>query len=277
VFFSTTTTPGSSAQITFYGSAITLYGATSNAYSVSIDGQPAEAFNVTETASVDRPNTLLFYDGGLGEDEHVLTLTKLGSGSGQEQPGSYLDLDYAMVSAWREEQSTPNTNVPVSLQTPPSAGARGLGPGAIAGLAVGLWALAGFICVFGYMLWRRRRNRSLRQLDYEATQRSEVRPSSVSMASVAVDSFIPDAPPPAYYSSSSIPGTPARSKHVPVSAPVSALESRRSSVMMAEPAFSPSDERPRPSHLPRTRALPEPMSLSRNRFDEKVETWRTDR
>ncbi|EIN11123.1 hypothetical protein PUNSTDRAFT_133172 [Punctularia strigosozonata HHB-11173 SS5] len=87
--------PNAAATLTFFGNAVSVYGATSGnhgPYSVSLDGLPGQNYNGSQIHF--RPQMLLYYASGLPTTQHSLVLTNTGNGS------TFTDIDFAIVSRW---------------------------------------------------------------------------------------------------------------------------------------------------------------------------------
>jgi hypothetical protein len=81
---------------------VTIWGATNDQFSVSVDDAAPTSYNVTEGVPVDRPNALLFHASGLASGQHSIQVVKMG------RVGSYLDLDDVQVSSLAGSQSIAN-------------------------------------------------------------------------------------------------------------------------------------------------------------------------
>jgi hypothetical protein len=87
-------TPGVSATLSFWGTHVELYGASSynhGLFSVALDGAPALVLNAS--APVFRPQTLLYMSSGLPDGPHTLVVAST-------ELSVFFDIDYAVVRAW---------------------------------------------------------------------------------------------------------------------------------------------------------------------------------
>ncbi|KAI0783850.1 hypothetical protein BC629DRAFT_529107 [Irpex lacteus] len=96
---------GASAEISFQGNSIEIYGATSGnhgAFAVDIDGGPSTFLN--GSAAKFFPQNMLYWTDGLPTGPHTLTLWNLDSS------GKYFDLDKVVVTQWIDSGSSGSGN-----------------------------------------------------------------------------------------------------------------------------------------------------------------------
>ncbi|KAJ3553757.1 hypothetical protein NM688_g3448 [Phlebia brevispora] len=119
---------GASANILFYGNAITLYGATSNnhgLFSITLDGIPISyTLNGSAPVNQTRWQNMLYYSGGLSSSLHNMTVAHA-----DPDTSKYFDLDKVVVSQWPEAQALdldPSSSLqPVVPSVPPSSSNTG--------------------------------------------------------------------------------------------------------------------------------------------------------
>ncbi|KAJ6553570.1 hypothetical protein DFH09DRAFT_1366185 [Mycena vulgaris] len=132
-----------SAVYTFIGDEVTLYGAVGPnlaPYTVSLDNGTATSYNATKsnyTAQVP-----LYHASGLGSGVHTIEVT-----NDPESFGQALSIDYA-ITANVPSISTSSTSASTSSKVR-------LGPGAIAGIVVGVVAILAAL-ILSLFFWRRR-------------------------------------------------------------------------------------------------------------------------
>jgi len=139
----TTSNQGASVKHTFTGNAISLFGSVgpqNSPYNVTLDDWPTQTLNATRIKF--EPQTVLFYADNIGHGTHVLTLINAGDMN--------LDIDYAVV-----HHSMPSHNPDVPKDSPPQDSFH-LHPGAIAGLAAGIFVIISLL--FSLWLLSRRNN-----------------------------------------------------------------------------------------------------------------------
>ncbi|WVQ84456.1 hypothetical protein IAT38_006608 [Cryptococcus sp. DSM 104549] len=163
------TTSNSAMELTFNGSSVQLFsglGADHGQYSISLDGQPAEAFNATFFDTIYQ--VPVYTVTGLEDTVHTVRMTNLGSGA-----QSMLGFDYAVVnSSYDHSQgaasgstqtaasvsSSPNFNTP---STAAGAGAanssNSSNVAAIAGGAAGGAVGLALVLALAWFLFFRRR------------------------------------------------------------------------------------------------------------------------
>jgi hypothetical protein len=94
-------TPDVSATLSFWGTHVELYGASSynhGLFSVALDGAPPITLNAS--APVFRPQTLLYMSSGLPDGPHTLVVAST-------ELGVFFDIDYAVVRAWSAPPPAP--------------------------------------------------------------------------------------------------------------------------------------------------------------------------
>ncbi|KZS92687.1 hypothetical protein SISNIDRAFT_486205 [Sistotremastrum niveocremeum HHB9708] len=134
------------AVISFEGNAVYLYGATSDnhgIFSVQIDDGPIS--NLNGSAPTFRPQTLLWYQGGLKAGAHNLTMTNTGT---SVLANNWMDVDYVVTETFASPPATSNQGS--KAKTPIIAGV-------VSGVGILLiWIIAGLI------FWSKRKKRRSR-------------------------------------------------------------------------------------------------------------------
>ncbi|EIN11715.1 hypothetical protein PUNSTDRAFT_50601 [Punctularia strigosozonata HHB-11173 SS5] len=124
-----TQTGGATATYQFQGNAVALFGTVSPDhanYTISIDGQSQSYDGGSNTVAELRSQSLLYFAGNLGSQQHTLVLTANPDQAGQQNTGKFMDLDAITVWTGTGTDSTASPT-PSSSNNGSSAGDSGHG------------------------------------------------------------------------------------------------------------------------------------------------------
>ncbi|KAF7375602.1 hypothetical protein MSAN_00448800 [Mycena sanguinolenta] len=204
-----TTESGATANLTFKGDRIALFGAIGSqfgSYSVQVDGGPASNFSAAGALlnSTYLAGQMLFYADHLSGDDHTITVAAATSG------GQLFSLDYAIVDGTVNTAATTVTSGAPTETLASTRPSRPLSPGALGGIiAASCTVVMCIVCALLFLFYRRRRVSSRTQELYISTNFVSTGATSASGTPTATSTITPywmtEPQPPQYESSPNSP------------------------------------------------------------------------